>query len=96
MVYDFIAIIPIWSFLLFHDPHDCFKCLGKDPVRKYSKFQYDRVERMKMRYRAKFGQEKCKYMDDMDSKKTFALHRSFTPGDLLVDVSNGTLERNSS
>ena len=55
LIYDIISILPYWAFLLFHDPHDCFKCLGKDPERNYSMFQFNRAELLKLRYCAKFG-----------------------------------------
>ena len=29
-------LLPIWAFLLLNTPHDCFKCLGKDPDRIFS------------------------------------------------------------
>ena len=44
MIYDINSMLPYWAFLLLHDPHDCFKCLGKDPERNYSKFQFNRAE----------------------------------------------------
>ena len=56
LYFDLVTIIPFWAFLLFRNPHDCFKCLGKDPERNYSKFQYKRAEIKRLRYRAKFGQ----------------------------------------
>ena len=31
-------LLPCWSYFIFNSPHDCFKCLGKDPQRNYSKF----------------------------------------------------------
>ena len=55
LIYDIVSILPYWAFLLFHDPHDCFKCLGKDPERNYSMFQFNRAELLKLRYCAKFG-----------------------------------------
>ena len=38
LIYDLVSLLPFWAFLLFNNPHDCFKCLGKDPDRNYSKF----------------------------------------------------------
>ena len=26
-----IMLIPLWAYFFFNKPHDCFKCLGKDP-----------------------------------------------------------------
>jgi hypothetical protein len=34
-----IGLIPITVFLLTYKPHDCFKCLGKDPNHTYSIWQ---------------------------------------------------------
>ena len=31
-----IYLLPIWAFFLLNVPHDCFKCLGKDPDRIFS------------------------------------------------------------
>ena len=31
-----IGLFPIWAFLALELPHDCFKCLGKDPDRNFS------------------------------------------------------------
>ena len=30
------VLLPVFTFLLLSDPHDCYVCLGKDPDRKYS------------------------------------------------------------
>ena len=40
----FFYLFPIWAFFLFNDPHDCFRCLGKDPDRIFSIKQYNRDE----------------------------------------------------
>ena len=36
---DLVVLLPVVTFLLFDNPHDCFTCLGKDPDRIYSSFQ---------------------------------------------------------
>ena len=36
--YSFFSILPFLVFLMLDKPHDCYKCVGKDPKRKYSKF----------------------------------------------------------
>ena len=33
-----LFLFPFGVFLVFNKPHDCFKCLGKDPRRRYSIF----------------------------------------------------------
>ena len=40
-------MLPIIAFLLsntLYPPHDCFKCFGKDPERRYSVYQYTKEE----------------------------------------------------
>lgn len=34
----FVYLVPVWAFYLFTVPHDCYKCLGKDPDRVFSIF----------------------------------------------------------
>ena len=37
--FEIVSILmPIITFLAFDDPHDCFKCFGKDPDRNYSRY----------------------------------------------------------
>jgi hypothetical protein len=39
----FIGLVPIVVFLVTNNPHDCFMCLGKDPLTcTYSMWQTDR------------------------------------------------------
>ena len=45
-------------FLAFDDPHDCFKCFGKDPDRNYSKFQLTKEECAMRRMAAKYSMDK--------------------------------------
>ena len=33
-----LILLPTITFLAFDDPHDCFKCFGKDPDRNYSRY----------------------------------------------------------
>ena len=40
----FVYLLPVWAFLAFTEPHDCYKCLGKDPDRNFSIFQLSRAE----------------------------------------------------
>ena len=37
-MYDCQMLIPVAVFLWLDEPHDCFRCLGKDPDRHYSHF----------------------------------------------------------
>ena len=48
-------LLPVVVFLMFDDPHDCFKCLGKDPERKYSRFQLSVEERKNRRMIARYS-----------------------------------------
>ena len=41
---DFGLLLPVVLFILLDRPHDCFACLGKDPVRPYSIYQLKRKE----------------------------------------------------
>ena len=34
--YSFFSILPFIAFLVLNRPHDCYRCVGKDPERKYS------------------------------------------------------------
>ena len=36
--YDCLILVPVLSFFILDEPHDCFQCLGKDPARNYSVF----------------------------------------------------------
>ena len=38
-----LQMIPLISFYLLDEPHDCFVCLGKDPDRIYSNFQLTKL-----------------------------------------------------
>ena len=35
-----IELLPVASFLILNYPHDCYKCLSKDPDHKFSKYEY--------------------------------------------------------
>ena len=41
---DLMQILQIIAFLIFNNPHDCYKCLGKDPDRIYSRFQLSKEQ----------------------------------------------------
>ena len=47
LVPDILILLPILTFFLLYKPHDCYKCLGKDPDRIYSSFQLNLEERAK-------------------------------------------------
>ena len=51
-------MLPVIMFLAFDDPHDCFKCFGKDPDRNYSKFQLTKEECAMRRMAAKYSMDK--------------------------------------
>ena len=47
--------LPVQAFLLLSEPHDCFRCFGKDPNRIYSQYQLSKFERLERRMTQKFG-----------------------------------------
>ena len=51
----FMRIVPMISFLLLNKPHDCYRCLGKDPDRIFSIHQLTERETMIREIRNKFG-----------------------------------------
>ena len=63
---DCSQLIAIWAFLIFNRPHDCFECLGKDPQRNYSMFQYGKREQMLKKMKAKHGSVKVSNLTDED------------------------------
>ena len=52
---DLVVLLPVVTFLLFDNPHDCFTCLGKDPDRIYSSFQLSFQERFRRKMKAKYS-----------------------------------------
>ena len=44
----FVSLPIIWAFFLLNTPHDCFRCLGKDPDRIFSIYQYNRIDRQNL------------------------------------------------
>ena len=48
-------LMPIQAYLLLNNPHDCFKCVGKDPDRVFSISQYGKREQLSLRMRQKYG-----------------------------------------
>ena len=52
-----VYLLPVVAFLLLNDPHDCFRCLGKDPDRVFSIQQYSKIELKHLRLRQKFGKQ---------------------------------------
>ena len=44
LVFILAELVPFISYLWLNEPHDCFRCLGKDPDRRYSIFQLTRRE----------------------------------------------------
>ena len=53
-----VYLLPIWSYMVLEQPHDCFRCLGKDPDRKFSQFQMSHTELMVRKMKSKFGDDK--------------------------------------
>ena len=48
-------LLPFIFFFVFKKPHDCFICLGKDPVRRFSMFQLTREEFKHREHSVKYG-----------------------------------------
>ena len=48
-------LVPIWAFFILDKPHDCFRCLGKDPDRIFSIDQYRKDEIVALKMRNKYG-----------------------------------------
>ena len=65
-LFDITRLIPFWAFLIFNKPHDCFACLGKDPSRSYSRFQYSKQELLKLKMATKFGKVKANMLTNND------------------------------
>ena len=43
-VFIMFELLPFLFYFVLNKPHDCFICLGKDPDRRFSKFQLTRAE----------------------------------------------------
>ena len=52
-----IELLPVASYLLINYPHDCYKCLGKDPDRNFSQYQFTERELAMRSMRYKYGTE---------------------------------------
>ena len=52
----FSRSVPIIAFLILNQPHDCYKCLGKDPDRVFSVNQLTEREAMLREIKNKFGE----------------------------------------
>ena len=52
---DIMTLLPVASFLILNEPHDCFACLGKDPDRIYSRHQLNSEERARRSLRVRFN-----------------------------------------
>ena len=50
-----IGLFPIWAFLTLDTPHDCYRCIGKDPDRIYSIYQLTKCEIIERNMKTKFG-----------------------------------------
>ena len=50
-----IELLPFVFYFWFNEPHDCFKCLGKDPERRYSIFQLTERENLIRDLSVKYG-----------------------------------------
>ena len=48
-------VLPFIFFFSLKQPHDCFRCLGKDPIRRFSMFQLTREETRNREFSVKYG-----------------------------------------
>ena len=53
----FFRVLPIIAFLVLNWPHDCYRCLGKDPDRIFSIYQLTEREAMLREIRNKYGEQ---------------------------------------
>ena len=73
-----MVLLPVFIFMILNDPHDCYKCLGKDPDRVYSRFQLNLMERTRRILRAKYNKRESearlstntRIMDLISSQRT--------------------------
>ena len=66
-----IELLPVASFLILHYPHDCYKCLGKDPDRNFSQYQFTERELATRQMRVKYGAEAEEDLSTRLSPKEF-------------------------
>ena len=52
-----IELLPVASYLILYYPHDCYRCLGKDPDRNFSQYQFTERELAMRSMRYKYGVE---------------------------------------
>ena len=52
-----------WAFFLLDNPHDCFRCLGKDPDRIFSITQYTSYDLLLLKCEQKYGKKRTKNAD---------------------------------
>ena len=55
LLYNSVLLLPLVTFMVLDDPHDCFMCLGKDPERVYSSHQLSRKELAERKMVAKYS-----------------------------------------
>ena len=48
-------VLPFIFYFILKQPHDCFICLGKDPLRRFSMFQLTREELRNREFQVKYG-----------------------------------------
>lgn len=62
-------LIPFLSYFWLNDPHDCFRCVGKDPDRRYSMFQLTQRETLMREHLVKFGSGAFSYAGNLSYSK---------------------------
>ena len=86
----FSRYVPIMAFLVLNWPHDCYRCLGKDPDRIFSIHQLTKEEKTLREIRNKYGEQRqmfdsidysnpleiSRYRDDFERKQNLTFVRS--------------------
>ena len=56
-IFNFVIMTPVLFLFLLDQPHDCFKCFGKDPDRIFSSYQLTLEEKARRKMVAKFSKK---------------------------------------
>jgi len=66
--YNILELIPFLVFYFLDHPHDCFRCLGKDPDRIYSGLQLTKCERAERKMFVKYGMRSSQAIAHFEDK----------------------------
>ena len=69
---DLTILLPVWIYIAFDRPHDCYRCLGKTPDKVYSIFQLSIGERIERRANAagRFTDSVLQASDDLTDSQS--------------------------